>query len=180
MSDAWIQAIGGKKISLDNPNWKDFDIKNIANSLSRLCRFGGDLRDGIEIYSVAQHSVLVSQQVEKKFALCGLLHDASEAICVDLPSPIKARFPAYKEMESIFYLAIAKRFDIQNPEPIEVKEADIRMLLTEKRDLLPLTLEQWEYEKNFKPYEHFKIDDCWLPSRASKEFLKRFYELGGK
>ena len=79
---------------------EQISIHGIAHALSRLCRFGGNLD---EHYSVAQHSVLVSQLLEKidpPAALWGLMHDAAEAYLVDLPSPIKRILPQYEKYEN--------------------------------------------------------------------------------
>lgn len=85
--------------SLD-PRPEDIRIEDIAAHLSRICRFGGALKEKafnaagsyefIEIYSVAQHSVLVSQRVPQEFALEALLHDAAEAYVGDMVKPVKA------------------------------------------------------------------------------------------
>ena len=176
IEDVCVQY-GEKKIFIFNPKPDDFDINMIASSLSRQCRFNGHIRDDIEIYSVAQHSFLVAENLPPEYKLVGLLHDAVESFLLDLITPIKALSPIYKMIENKCYDSISQKFNLPNPIPKIVKEVDIRVLLTEKRDLLTKCDYVWEQEKYFTPYEHFKITDCWLPFRAKKEFLKRFYEL---
>lgn len=87
-----------------DPRPEDIRIQDIAAHLSRICRFGGALRETqesgqdrlgrpknrrVETYSVAQHSVLVSRNVPQEFALEALLHDAAEAYVGDVIKPIK-------------------------------------------------------------------------------------------
>src|SRR5687768_6677184 len=73
-----------------------FTIEDIANNLSKICRFTGSVD---KFYSVGQHSVIVSHVVPPEQALAGLMHDASEAFMSDLNSPLKALMKAYKALE---------------------------------------------------------------------------------
>ena len=97
----------GKPFWVGDPRPEDVRIEDIAAQLSRICRFGGALKDGeggfsygswgqynysvYEIYSVAQHCVLVSRNVPPEYALEGLLHDAAEAYIGDMIKPIKSQ-----------------------------------------------------------------------------------------
>ena len=177
-TDDWLMLSDGSKFWPIDPNKEDVNIKVIASGLSRTCRFAGHIRDDVEFYSVAQHSVIVSQQVSKENALIGLIHDAVEGIgFCDIPTPLKPYLTNYKHLEYGCYKVIAAKFGLPSEIPNEVKVVDVKVLLTEKRDLLAKCEDLWAQEKTHTPYEHFKITDCWLPFRAKKEFLKRFYEL---
>lgn len=83
---AHIRTFTGKLIDLAAPEVKDISILDISRGLSHLCRFAGQLP---RFYSVAQHSVLVSQLVDPEVKCYGLLHDASEAYMGDLSRNLK-------------------------------------------------------------------------------------------
>jgi 5'-deoxynucleotidase YfbR-like HD superfamily hydrolase len=136
----WMQTVGGRKFVPDAPDPASIDIEDIAHALSLVCRFGGHTR---ELYSVAQHSVLVCDAVsdlggtleEIRYAL---LHDASEAYIGDVVWPLKQseRMRGYKVIEDRVMKAILERFGIVGDEPPIVKRADLILLSTEKRDLM--------------------------------------------
>ena len=115
---------------------------DIAHSLSLLCRFAGHTK---KFYSVAEHAVRVSYACEPEDAMWGLHHDASECYCVDIPRPLKhlAGMEEYRAHEKRVQRAIISElnsmprlYDLKEIEPAEVKWADMRMLVTEQRDLL--------------------------------------------
>ena len=67
-----------------------------------------------EFYSVAQHSVIVSERVPPEHALWGLLHDASEAYLCDVARPVK-RLPelaGYRDAEAAIMRAVSDRFGL--------------------------------------------------------------------
>jgi hypothetical protein len=98
--------------------------------LAHQCRFGGHAS---KLYSVAEHSVHVSQLCQAEHALWGLLHDASEAYLIDLPRPLKLlpEFAAYREAERRLQRAVAVRFGLPPDQPASVTEADDTMLWIE-------------------------------------------------
>jgi 5'-deoxynucleotidase YfbR-like HD superfamily hydrolase len=171
---AWIQTYTGKKMFPLAPRPEDVCIEDIAHALAMQCRFTGHCNFH---YSVAQHSVYVSLNCPKD-ALHGLLHDASEAYICDLASPLKrsGRFEDYKVIEKNLQDVIYSKFGLTTKEPATVKAVDIRMLVTEARDLMSPQHPEWI--NSVEPYD-WHIDQM-SPSRAKHFFLQRFYELTDK
>lgn len=123
-------------VDLNNLKLEDIQIDNIAHVLSLICRFGGNLET---LYSVAQHSVIVSHVVEQMYphyALTALLHDASEAFGLsDFPTPVKTLCPAYVRLELDIQEKIAEKYDLYWPYPDIVKQVDSAVCKCEQSDL---------------------------------------------
>src|ERR1039458_2829532 len=110
-----------------NPDPALIRIEDIAHSLAHQCRFGGHSR---VFYSVAQHSVRVSEICATEDALWGLLHDASEAYLVDVPAPLK-QLPAVaanRRAEQRLQAIIFERFGLPARQPKSVTAADLQLL----------------------------------------------------
>ena len=168
----WIQTYTCKKFDINNFTDFDFCIEDIAHALSNQCRFSGHVK---KFYSVAQHSVLVSFNCDPVFALQGLLHDASEAYLLDIPSPFKSTsiFEEYKKKEKAVQSLIYKRFNVPIDEHPSVKDSDRKLLATEARDFMSPKHPDWNYP--VEPLIH-KIKPL-VPTQAKKQFLLRFKEL---
>lgn len=110
------------------------DIQDIAHALAQTCRFGGHCRD---FYSVAEHSVLVSNLCPEDARLEGLLHDAAEAYLGDVPAPLKAALPNFASVEESVLRVVARKFGLTLPLPASVETADQAMLRHELGVLLP-------------------------------------------
>lgn len=158
----------------------DIRIADIARALSQQCRFSGHTS---EFYSVAEHCVRVSwllqdREHSSRVQLWGLLHDASEAYLVDLPTPLKnsPAFAPYRAAEKVVQVSICRRFGLVRKQPDEVTEADQTLLATEARDLMPYRPEHWG--KLPAPLET-RITP-WEPREAERKFLQRFVGLKGK
>jgi len=180
----WIQTYTGRAFFPLDPRLEDIDIADIAYGLAGEMRFGNHAK---QRYTVAQHSVLVSEQVPVQYALRGLLHDASEAYLGDIPRPLKVLdlFKGYREVEGVLEERIFTRFNV-DPHDWEgkdaVKIADVLLLGVEVRDLMqPLVrAEDWMWCLAGTANSNLRITDVWSMEEAEWRFLTRFHDLGGE
>ncbi len=63
----YIYTASGVRFYPLDPRVEDFRVEDVARGLSNECRYAGQLAfdTGYHFYSVAEHSVIVSQYVEK-------------------------------------------------------------------------------------------------------------------
>ena len=167
---SWIQVYSGGSFDPAHPLVEEVSIVDIAHSLSQLCRFTGHSRS---FYSVAQHSVLVSQNVPAGMELAGLLHDTAEAYLGDMSAPVKRLFPDFEAMELRVLAVIAAKYKLTLPFPPEVFQVDKRMVMTERREVLLPSVLEWRMK--YEPYD-FQIIPAG-PAEAEKMFLTRFFDL---
>ena len=172
----WIQTHSGKKFYPLNPTLSSIDIHDIAAALSKQCRYAGHCR---KFYSVAEHCVLMARVATPEHKLAALMHDASEAYLVDIPSPIKPLLIGYKEMESDVMAAIAIKYGFSWPLPPEVKEIDHRILADERsQNMLPMAdADAAEWGSELPPLGIAL--EYWNPEQGHKEFMTAFLLYGG-
>lgn len=144
----WILTASGRHFDFADPQPDQIDIRDICRALSCEARFNGHTR---RFYSVAQHSAHVSEIVPPEHALEGLLHDASEAYCKDIPMPLKLMLPDYRAIERRVDAAIRARFGLPAQCSAAVKLADVTLLATERRDLMPIDGSEWEILRGVEP-----------------------------
>lgn len=171
---SYILTFTGRIFYPMDPNPADVDIVDIAHALSNTCRFTGHAR---EFMSVAQHSVIVSDQLrsDATLALVGLLHDAPEAYLADVSTPIKHALHNYEGIEMGLWRVIAERFNLPDHWLSAVKTADLRSLATERRDLMPYHPGEWDTLRGVEPLEQRIVP--LEPKAAKRLFLETFREL---
>ncbi len=119
-----------------DPKPEDIEIKDIAHSLSLMCRANGHIN---HFFSVAQHSINCAYEAEKRnyparLQLALLLHDASEAYLADITRPVKHNLIKYLEVEKILQTVVYEKFGVKNlttDEHIMIDEIDNVMLYYE-------------------------------------------------
>jgi hypothetical protein len=118
--------LSGRRLDLLDPSPLDIEVADIAHGLARVARWNGQT-EGANIYSVAQHSLLVETIVRQRVRLsrthrlAALLHDAPEYVIGDMISPFKAVIGnAYKSVEARLLAAIHLRFGLQPVLPADL------------------------------------------------------------
>lgn len=168
----WILTASGKHMDFTDPQPNQIDVLDIVQGLANECRYAGQCK---AFYSVAQHSVLTSYIVPKAFALEALLHDATEAYCKDIPRPLKALLPDYQAIEQRVDAVIRARFGLPETPSFEVKKADLILLATERRDLMPHDATAWPSISGIIPLE--RRITAVPAGRAYAQFMRRFIEI---
>jgi 5'-deoxynucleotidase YfbR-like HD superfamily hydrolase len=125
---AWQRMLSGRRLDLIDPSPMDIEIEDIAHGLARVARWNGQTL-GEHAFSVAQHSLVVEEvmahvkpDIEPRWRLAGLLHDASEYVIGDMISPFKAALGLdYRRFEERLESAIHIRFGLPAKVPPHIK-----------------------------------------------------------
>lgn len=170
-----------------DPCQTEVSMDDIAHSLSQICRFNGHTAVP---YSVAAHSLNVERLLQvnghdEKVRLYGLIHDAAEAYCCDIPRLLKKFITGYDVVEANIMDAIYRHFQLPNP------SAQIKELVSSADNYL-LAAEAYDLMKNSESWGMKTIQDPEVlvyKDHASAEienlFVEKFRELwsavmGGK
>lgn len=173
INDGFIRTFTGLKFYHLNPQPDAMCIEDIAHSLSHTCRFVGMCR---EFYSVAQHSVLCSWIVPPEHAQWALQHENEESWYGDWASPMKflPGFDGARAMAKQAQAVSMVKFGLPATEPAAVKAADMLLLVTEQRDLMPHSDSSFP---GITPLPYKIVP--WSCRKAERVFLLRFAELTG-
>lgn len=175
VEDGWIETYTGQQFHFANPQPSEIHIEDIAHALSLLCRYNGHTK---RFYSVAEHSILISQWLlfngYEDLALTGLLHDGAEAYIGDMPRPIKVTMPEFKRLEERIDRAVSLRFGTAYPFPPIVKELDTRILVDERKQVMNPSPNKWGTDD----LEGISVEmDLWQPQDVEKIFLYTYRML---
>jgi len=182
-----ILTYTGKLFDFWNPFPDMICIEDIAHALALTNRYNGHT---YQPYSVAEHCERMSY-IPTAHPLVSLLHDAAEAYVSDIASPQKKHLwwgsdltdiVSFREQESKIIRVIGEALNVRglqsNVKFAGVKEADLIMLATEVRDLMPESTIWSEWVKGVEPLEGKIYPMHW--ELAEDQFLARYEELTGR
>lgn len=189
----WIRTFTGGRFYPTAPRRCDFNIIDIAHSLSNQCRFNGHT---LKFYSVAEHSLILAEIMDtegfnKETQQWALMHDAAEAYIGDIVRPLKTERDKQTENRILHELGLKLKLKVVSPDtapqlPEIVDIYDTALLWREKEALLNPSVNKWlkpplesvkvlrEWEKAAHPSPRFYN---MQPSDAKIKFLEKFEEL---
>lgn len=185
---AWQRMLSGRRLDLLDPSPMDIEIEDIAHGLARVARWNGQTT-GEHAFSVAQHSVVVEEicahiqpDLEPRWRLAALLHDASEYVIGDMISPFKAALGMdYKKFEERLETAIHVRFGIpaKTPVPIKklIKQADRACAFFEATQLAGFSHKEALEFFGAPPAGYELMIDPLPPAQAQSRYIQRYNVL---
>jgi len=183
--------LSGRRLELIDPSPVDVEIADIAHGLARVARWNGQTK-GAEIFSVAQHSLLVEALFgalkaapPRSSRLAALLHDAPEYVIGDMISPFKAAIGGdYRRIEARLQQAIRIRFGLPAELPDDlsktIKAADRASAYFEATELAGFDVGEARrlFGEPRLPLRDFAFFlEPMRPAYAEARFLARFAEL---
>jgi hypothetical protein len=111
----------------------------------------------------------------RELRLAGLLHDASEAYLGDVVQPLKDLLPEYQAIEENFCKVLGVRFGVNLQHNDTIRHADLVVLATERRDLMPMDMADWSSIAGITPMS--RTIKPMSPEAASAEFMEMFFML---
>ncbi len=162
----------GAKFFVNECNVEDIPILDVAQALSMNCRFNGHIE---KFYSVAEHSVLVSNLVSEESALYGLLHDYAEAFVSDVPRPFKASITGHDEFEARVMAEVCTLYGLPLEIPEDVKYIDTHICACEA-SVLAKVVPDWVQYYDLSIVDPQEIKGLTF-KQARDAFMVRFNDL---
>lgn len=196
MTPILLRLSTGRRIDLARPRVEDISIRDISRGLSNVCRYAGQIPSSM-FYSVAQHSVLVSDLCMRPCAKHGLLHDASEAYIGDVTRNLKHSdyMVGYRMIELVLQTTIESRFKIDMTDSIHRHVKAIDDLVACYERIVIIEQQEWRPEfdlarlvrEGFVKHSAFEmmafvggLPETFTPlppREAEEQFLDRFISL---
>lgn len=155
-----VETVSGNKVNIIDPNPDTILLDDIAWGLSRINRFCGATVTEVP-YNNAQHSLFVADLCRRadeadfydECYLFALLHDSSEYVTGDFPSPLK-RVPeirtAIKKIEnhllSVIYIKFMGRLPTEHEE-IFIKRCDVHAQQVEAHAYMHSRGSDWAFDE---------------------------------
>ena len=157
-----LMNLTGNIVDIFDLQKEDISAEVIILGACRINRFLGQTKYA---YPVAAHLIggyryLEYIKASKTLMKQWLIHEAFESYSgVDLPSPLKAELPLYKEAERRALKVIAETFGVEPVESDEVKALDIAIMVSEALMLMPNNDYWWQFanEKGIEPIGGYAV-----------------------
>ncbi len=176
----YLSTVSGKKIDLLLPDFTDFEACDFLIPLANETRYAGHVP---RTYSVLQHLILCGSQADHSDCgevVAAMLHDLHEAVCKDIPTPIKWVVPEYKVWEDMIEAQLhvdlgvtalmAKHADT-------VRKIDLRVLNTEAIYLDVRGGDDWPSLETYPAYDMTPAMEILINGREGKErYIKDWQE----
>lgn len=189
-SEQHIRRIIGPTILMGDGMYFDFvdcdasgmTIEDYAWGLASNNRFRGQTRLPTRnrcLYNVAQHCVLLAWNMEAdghshQAIYEGLMHESDEVAWPDIAGPAKTLLP--DEVKALIRRAgarIDQQFGVTSEFKDLVKQYDIRMLATEKRDLMPHSgADRWAWTEGYEPFGCTILP--WTAEASADQFVRNY------
>lgn len=176
-----IQTFSGIIFFPLDPRVEEVELIDVAHALSNKARFTGHTR---KLYTTCEHSLRVSMHLESQGAslmdqYIGLHHDDSDAYLPDVPTPIKylPEFAWFREIEKKVEAVCYEKFGCVVTDYSVIKNSDIILLLTEKRDLMPKRNGDWKHAYTQVAIPEPYFIEPLTPEEAEILYLDRHYRL---
>lgn len=174
----------GSYFNFVEPNASAITLEDLAFGLAFESRWNGQcvqLSNGKRVfYSVAQHCVVGSAHCLRKglgkvAAFAFLMHEAGEFALGDMCGPAKAMVPQFKEHEKRIEAVLLDKWKVPEFDKATLKHIDLRMMATERRDLMNWAGERWAYIGDAEPFQ--SMITPWSAHKAAKRFIDAFNHL---
>jgi uncharacterized protein len=185
---AWQRMLSGRRLDLLDPSPMDIEIEDIAHGLARVARWNGQTI-GDHAFSVAQHSIVVEEivahiqpDIEPRWRLAALLHDAAEYVIGDMISPFKQALGLdYKVFEERLETAIHVRFGLPAKSPASVKtlikRADHACAYYEATQLAGFAVHEALEFFGAPPEDYDLVIEPLSASQAQARYVQRYHVL---
>ncbi|MFG6082861.1 hypothetical protein ACEUZ9_004093 [Paracoccus litorisediminis] len=185
----WNATSGGGAWSIQAPSAVDVQFGDIAIGLSRICRYNGQIREDLDFFSVAEHSVLMTEWAidhgvvtHAEDAMAILLHDGSEAYFGDMTTEIKKVLPEYRRLEKQTQACVNEAFGLTGARVMlsaaAIKKIDRRMFMAEAPQVMHDPANNFlvrQVRQEFPDLQPLGVEiECLTPTLARRQFVDCF------
>ena len=182
MTEDWMETQSGAQFHPFASHMLNYSLDDMIWGCARETRYGGQYKQEIDFYSVAEHQCLmIDYMIENGYPLeqtrQAAIHDAPEGLIKDIVRSIKKQDVVYQTAEKRLWLHASARYGVEPVMFSAVKELDNRILVDERAQIMNKSGHSWVID-SLEPLG-VKVKG-WLPRVAALEYGFRLKGLGIK